>query len=431
MERHEFLEILTEQIRTKRARPFIAKEIEEHIEDQKMDFMAEGMTDLEAEEAAVREMGDPVEAGVALDRIHRPRMKWSVLTGILLISILGLILQMTVTMTACESGFSDSLLLSAGGVGRHLTAMAAGIALMLCICWADYTLLNKYAVILWVAVNGLLILCAVESPLINGRPFYLTHASCLIIPFYAGMLYHFRGQGIKGIIKSILCLCIPMAVLFHYLMISCILIIGAAGMILLHAAVWRKWFGEKRLTLYLQLWGFSIILVLLMLAAIAFITRGKILADYQLERLAAWLSPEKYEGSYFLQSVKESAENVKKEGMYLTSNWMEEIKSSYLWIYLFEYLGTWKGLLLTVLVAGFWIFLFGKVRQQKNEFGQMVGLGCVLYLSIETVMYMGMNFGILPLGAVFMPFLSNGGAFLLITYFYMGLLLSVLGTGHF
>ena len=75
MERHEFLEILTEQIRTKRARPFIAKEIEEHIEDQKMDFMAEGMTDLEAEEAAVREMGDPVEAGVALDRIHRPRMK--------------------------------------------------------------------------------------------------------------------------------------------------------------------------------------------------------------------------------------------------------------------------------------------------------------------------------------------------------------------
>ena len=193
MERHEFLEILTEQIRTKRARPFIAKEIEGHIEDQKMDFMAEGMTDLEAEEAAVREMGDPVEAGVALDRIHRPRMKWSVLTGILLISILGLILQMTVTMTACESGFSGSLLLSAGGVGRHLTAMAAGIALMLCICWADYTLLNKYAVILWVAVNGLLILCAVESPLINGRPFYLTHASCLIIPFYAGMPVYSDG----------------------------------------------------------------------------------------------------------------------------------------------------------------------------------------------------------------------------------------------
>ena len=300
MERHEFLEILTEQIRTKRARPFIAKEIEGHIEDQKMDFMAEGMTDLEAEEAAVREMGDPVEAGVALDRIHRPRMKWSVLTGILLISILGLILQMTVTMTACEAGFFGSLLLSAGGGGRHLTAMAAGIALMLCICWADYTLLNKYAVILWAAVNGLLILCAVESPLINGRPFYLTHASCLIIPFYAGMLYHFRGQGSKGIIKSILCLCIPMAVLFHYRMLSCIIIIGAAGMILLHAAVWRKWFGEKRLTLYLQLWGFSIILVLLMLAAIAFITRGKILADYQLERLAAWLSPKKYEGSYFL-----------------------------------------------------------------------------------------------------------------------------------
>ena len=46
---------------------------------------------------AVVEMGDPVEAGVKLDRVHRPKMEWTVLMAILVISIMGLILQAVVT----------------------------------------------------------------------------------------------------------------------------------------------------------------------------------------------------------------------------------------------------------------------------------------------------------------------------------------------
>lgn len=433
MDRREFLAALTEQIRTKRARQTIVKEMEAHIEDQKMGFMAEGMTAAEAEEAAVREMGDPVEAGVALDRIYRPRMKWSVLAGVILISILGLVLQIIVVMNAHPSGGSESLLLTGEGVGKHLAVMAAGIVLMTGICWMDYTLLDKYAVAFWIAVNGLLLLCAAESPIVNGRPFYLTHASWLIIPFYCGILYHFRGQGAKGMGKSFLCLCVPMLILFFYLMISCIFITGTAGMILLHAAVYQKWFGEKRGKLYLKLWGIIAIMALALLGAMALYRGGVVLAGYQMERIAAWISPGKYGESIYLQSVAQAAEDMRNGEVYLTVNMMEEIRNSFLWLYLFRYLGTAKGLLLTILVVGFWSFLFLTVRRQKNQFGRMVGLGCVVFLAIETLMYMGMNFGIVPLGTAFLPFLSNGGAFLLITYFYMGILLSVesvqLGTG--
>ena len=56
--------------------PVIAKEVEDHIEDQKQVFMAEGMKEEEAEKAAVEEMGDPVEVGVEMDQIHRPKMPW-------------------------------------------------------------------------------------------------------------------------------------------------------------------------------------------------------------------------------------------------------------------------------------------------------------------------------------------------------------------
>ena len=51
MERRDYLELMTGQIRCKKMCPVIAKEVEDHIEDQKQVFMAEGMKEEEAEKA--------------------------------------------------------------------------------------------------------------------------------------------------------------------------------------------------------------------------------------------------------------------------------------------------------------------------------------------------------------------------------------------
>ena len=89
MERRDYLELMTGQIRCKKMCPVIAKEVEDHIEDQKQAFMAEGMKEEEAEKAAVEEMGDPVEVGVEMDQIHRPKMPWKVIFVIALMQILS------------------------------------------------------------------------------------------------------------------------------------------------------------------------------------------------------------------------------------------------------------------------------------------------------------------------------------------------------
>lgn len=68
MNMHSYLEIVSEQIRCRRAKQMILEELEGHIEDQKLDYMADGMNADEAEEEAVRQMGDPVETG----EIHGP-----------------------------------------------------------------------------------------------------------------------------------------------------------------------------------------------------------------------------------------------------------------------------------------------------------------------------------------------------------------------
>ena len=48
-----------------------------------------GMKEEEAEKAAVEEMGDPVEVGVEMDQIHRPKMPWKVIFVIALMQILS------------------------------------------------------------------------------------------------------------------------------------------------------------------------------------------------------------------------------------------------------------------------------------------------------------------------------------------------------
>ena len=89
MKLNEYLETVSEQIRYTKIRSTVTEELKNHILDQAADYEACGAFPEEALERAVREMGDPVETGVALDRIHRPQMNWSILIAIAVLSILG------------------------------------------------------------------------------------------------------------------------------------------------------------------------------------------------------------------------------------------------------------------------------------------------------------------------------------------------------
>ena len=131
MRMYNYLNIVSEQMRCKRARPAVLKELKDHIEDQKDDYMTAGMTAQEAEEEAVRQMGDPVEVGVSLDRLHRPKMEWKLLSYIFLLSILGMVLQIFVHRNAGALLETDTM----NPVIRQSFWMAVGIFVMFLICY--------------------------------------------------------------------------------------------------------------------------------------------------------------------------------------------------------------------------------------------------------------------------------------------------------
>lgn len=119
MRAEEYLTILTDQIWCRMAREDVRKELLCHIEDQKAAFLSEGMEQAEAEEAAVREMGDPVETGNELDRIHRPKMAWGMIALIAVLSIVGYLAQCLL----------QEKWIAAGGTGMVMTYMMLGLLL--------------------------------------------------------------------------------------------------------------------------------------------------------------------------------------------------------------------------------------------------------------------------------------------------------------
>lgn len=133
----EYMKTLLEQIRCKSARKLVEKEIREHILEQYEENLESGMDEICAMEAAVEDMGSPVETGVALDAIHRPQMSWSMLVMIGVISFFSILIQVLVG--------NGNPMLGSGHVLRHLFHVVLAFAMMLLVYRLDYSKIGRYA----------------------------------------------------------------------------------------------------------------------------------------------------------------------------------------------------------------------------------------------------------------------------------------------
>ncbi len=445
MDRHNYMTLLTGQIRCRRARPMIEEEITGHIDEQKMDFMSQGMTEQEAEEAAVREMGDPVEVGVELDRIHRPKLEVGLLGFIIGLNVLAAAIQVIVLKLAqlCSPGGEIAGQLTLEYVLKHMGAwMVLGVAVMLVICFFDYTLIGKYALWIWAAV----LVIMTGYTYMQKQTYWMSSVSgnlfiCLMIPVFAAVVYHYRGKGSAGMRK-----CIALFIITALCSNLCgsgiwyqgiFYIVGAA---VIAAAVIKGWFGEgwKRLLLEETIW-----LIGLPAAAGAVIIASDqaILAPYQQARLERIASPDKEEDAWFTylsETMSQASREIQRqensgnttilfseEVTESSDIWLSNARSEYVWLFVFRLFGTWQGVVMTVVVFAFLFWLFVLVHRQKNYLGFIIGLSCALMFLLETVLYMAFNFDLLPGGNVYMPFFTYGGINLMVTHLYMGLFLSI------
>lgn len=88
-----YLKALTKRIENSKMRKEIMREYQDHIEDCKETLMESGMSESEAEEEAVRQMGDPAEAGREMNRLYREVLDFGMVLWFLGMAIVLLLLR--------------------------------------------------------------------------------------------------------------------------------------------------------------------------------------------------------------------------------------------------------------------------------------------------------------------------------------------------
>ena len=423
MDKKEYLKILTEQVRYKKALPTIEKELEDHMEDQKRDFLASGMTEKEAETAAVMEMGDPVTVGVEMDRIHCPKMAWGLilLTGALYMA--GMILR--------------CLLYDRSGLGIYVANSwvyyVLAFVVMIGVCYVDYSRIGEKARELTVGL--FLILMAgiwFSGTVVNGSVGWISVGGMMILnvrvlvylflPLYGAILYRYRGQGYKVIWKAAIWMLPAVVVVFYTNNIMLSLLLCVFSMIIFLYAVSCGWFRVKKKRVYFG--TISAVLILPVLYAGMVWNFG---AVYRKERLQMLLPPYGADISAVMEPLRSAAANSHMVGS--SAQAMKGLEMygdrDFLFTYILSFCGILTAVLFISLIAVLLLYLLKNTLRQRNQVGRVMGLGCTVVLAGRMVIYLLGNLGLHPYGDGYCPFLSTGGSGAVVTGILLGLLFSI------
>ena len=234
----DYMDQAMEQVRWRRARPALAQELRTHLLDQRDACLAQGMSQTEAEAESLRQMGDPVEVGTQLDRVHRPAPQWGMLALVGLLLCSGFFIQATVMQQLGRvQPYMPTVIVS----------ILLGVAAMAAVYLGDYTLLGRRPVLLYgLGMTGLVLLTVTSE--VKAQGVKLDAISYLLLGpvLYALLVYGLRGKGWRGLLLALAGLVPPVVLPCLIPNFTSGAIAGLSGAAVVLTAAWKGWMGVPR-----------------------------------------------------------------------------------------------------------------------------------------------------------------------------------------
>lgn len=420
----EYMKLLLEQIRCKKAHPYIKEEIEGHIEEQIAENIRHGMAKEDAEKAAVEDMGSPVEVGISLDRIHKPQIAWGIIGLVAVISVMSGILQLIMSK---QTGHF------VGEGAEFVVHTTIGFLLMLMIYRIDYTNIARFSRIIAVLLLGIYLCSFILGREVNGRIWYvyrigrisISAIMILYVPLYGAIIYKNYGQGYKGILKSILWMLFPVVIACRlpHQPLAVLLLVSMA--VVLTIAIAQGWFQVSKKKAIGCLWG---CIMGMPVIGLNLLWKCGLLASYQVERIKAFFQVGEmtryvgYVSSMLQENIQESkmfGSNGKDLGKYVFTN------GDYFLSYIFSAYGLILGVIICCILAVLILEIFAVSFGQKNQLGRCMGCGYGMVILINFLYNIGLNIGRFPLMQSFLPLFSAGGNNIMVCYILLGIVLSI------
>ncbi|WP_026515631.1 permease prefix domain 1-containing protein [Butyrivibrio sp. LB2008] len=442
----EYIKLLLEQVRFQKAHKTIAEEIRSHIEDQIEANLSEGMDRDTAEKQAVEDMGDPVEAGIALDKVHRPKLAWGVVLAAIGVGLIGTMIQFFLANDTTMQYFSVQMTSRSVNPLNGYTFLArtvVGIGIMLSVYLLDYTVISKYSnVIATVFVMFFLItylplklywfvktagtgvdLGYYEYPKLLrflGEIGYLLRSNMgmlLLVPLYAGIIYKYRGQSYKALFKALSWMILPF--IFSFSRGVYYAAILGSMLLQLSIAIKKEWIKVRKTPVLICMWLAYVLLIILNI-------RAGIAESGDESLYMSWNRSIKYiiDSMYLFGG-----------GMYKgwgnvhipASSFVPNPDESFVLTYISTTWGVAAGGAVFMIVIGLIVCGLVAISKCKNQLGYVMGMGCIMWLAANAIINIWGSFGMLPLNcayATFLPFISSS-SMSLYAYVALGILLSI------
>lgn len=445
----QYMETLLAQIREKRARECISQEVAGHLADQKARYIADGMSDGDAEAQAVADMGDPVETGIALDQIHRPKPAWGMLAMIAVLCAVGVLLQFAVYRYCPQAQ-----------VGRYffqsqLCYAVLGYLLLCGIYLADYTKIAKYSKYLCTGILVLLSLAAVSDTSLFPKPYpqpslnigffldwlfpqllnsilELLHLNLnrllalnvffyLYLPLYGALLYSYRNCNAKKLWHLFFYTVLPVFLSAQLTHAAVRINLAVILFLMLGTAVYKGWF---------PIFAARIKYIVFTCMTAALLLYPIFLTDYQRTRIQAWLNPGAFQatGGYLQGAIRgllHSSQLIGHAESSLSGYYLPEYATDYILSYMAATFGIAAAAALILFVVLLGAKLLRMSFHQKNQLGMIMGLGCSLAFVIQSAEYILVNLALLPASSLYLPLISFGGSNMLQACVLLGILLSI------
>jgi len=363
-----------------------------------------------------------------------PRVRVWRLDPLLLVATIGLLACSIYTIgTATENDREGSPLYY---VIRQSVYGGVGVALMLLVARFDYSRMREWRAGIYALMIGAILLVFAFGGVSRGSrraielPFFSFQASelgkvLLILALAAFVIDRTRRLSeVETTSRAMLLALIPaMLVIAQPDLGSGLVYIAVAVAILFVAGT--KW------THFAALGGLGVLATVIVLVA-APAVGVKVLKDYQVDRLTAFVNPTENpqaQGYQQAQSIVAVGAGGKTgRGDEATQTKLDFLPEHHT-DFIFAVVGEEFGFMGAAIVLSLFALLIWRslriLTMSKNLYGALIAGGVTAMLMFQTFVNVGMNIGIMPITGVTLPLMSYGGSSVIVTFLALGLLQSI------
>lgn len=407
--RSQFFDKLLSQIRVKEAREQVRLEMSHHIEKSKQALLQKGLTELEAENKAIRQMGDPIILGTEMNKLHKPIFDWK------LLSLFGLAIMISFLPFYMMEAVYLPLF-------KQLIAIFIGIGIIFAGMHLDYRKLQRYGLIFYGLGIGLLFFVyssGIFTYQVAGNTYMRT-------PIFAGVDSSITLPILLLAFASITSKKYPMWKLTALCVLPILLFCSASSYV--NAMIYTvmsfcmiAWSVRGHKKSMLQIAGVFTASIIALLFAVAQSARGQRLVGF-------FINKSNFEEfNYRPTQISKLLYDAPLFGMPRLENYsvLPDIQTNFVLVLLTHQLGWISFAIILFILYGLLGRMLWMKSKVKDAFGeQLIIGGCMLY-GVPLTYNVLMILGLLPISGVWLPLISYGTIVNWIYAFIIGLVLSV------